>query len=222
MMNQVNNRIQAKAFGVQHPVVVPKVGQEAMRDQDLAMGSLMNFVDQYLVEEKMKADYPVEMFDDFHDEDLNEAFNEAVQYFHRNYRPFIEVHFMDYKGQPVDQLTSEQRLAMIDELEQALKGLPLVPLTLMYDPESLTAVWEIPEARRFLPEQEFYKMRENFLKMLNSIDFSTPVPTEDYFDSDLTFTSIPMIKLYLDYQKKIKPLQEFDRICGFEVCVSDQ
>ncbi|EST55656.1 hypothetical protein T458_06160 [Brevibacillus panacihumi W25] len=219
MKNQVNNRIQAKAFGVQHPVVVPKVGQEAMRDQDLAMGSLMKFVDQYLVEEKMKANYLVEMFDDFHDEDLNEAFNEAVQYFHRNYRPFIEVHFMDYKGQPVDQLTSEQRLVMIAELQQALKELPLVPLTLMYDPESLTAVWEIPEARRFLSEQEFYKMRDNFLKMLISIDFSTPVPTEDYYDSELRYHSIPMIKLYHDYQNKIKPLQDFDQICGIEVCV---
>lgn len=219
MMNLVNSHIQAKAFGVQHPVVLQKVGQKAIRDQDLAMESLMNFVDQYLVEERMKAG---SFFDEESMQIPIEEIDEAVDYFHRNYRPFIEVHFMDYKGQPVDQLTSEQRLAMIDELEQALKGLPLVPLTLMYDPESLTAVWEIPEARRFLPEQEFYKMRENFLKMLNSIDFSTPVPTEDYFDSDLTFTSIPMIKLYLDYQKKIKPLQEFDRICGFEVCVSDQ
>ncbi|MBY0054924.1 hypothetical protein H7K32_25520, partial [Brevibacillus agri] len=151
-----------------------------------------------------------------------EEMNEVLEYYKKNYRHSIEVHFMDYKGRGLDTFSNEQYQARVREIEEALDRLPIPPTVHMYGFESHTAVWEIPEQRRFLTEEEFYRMRDNFLKMISTIGISTPIPTEDYYDSELAYYNQPMAELYKYYHEKIKPLAEFDRISGLRICAEDK
>lgn len=150
---------------------------------------------------------------------LQDQLDEVLTFYRKYYRHSIEVHFMDFKGQPLDTLSEEECRVAMNKIHNELKRLEIPPQALIFGDDVLSASWDIPEQRRFLSDEAFRKMQDNFLQMIRAIEISTPIPTEDYFDSDLKYEYQPKLDLYQHYHDHLKPLMEFDRIAGIRLCV---
>jgi len=191
--------------------------KQFVTEEDLAEKALLEFVDQLSSPTKKEYTDALSNEGDISPDDMNEV----IEYYRTYHRPVMEFQFFDFKGQQLDRLTHEQIVAAYHEIRNTLSNLPIPPHVFMFDNVAFTAVWEIPEQRRFLSDEEFNRVKDNFVEMIRSIGISTPVLTEDFYDSELKFEHLPMFKLYKDYQEKIKPLQLFDQISGLGVYVTD-
>ncbi|MCM3081927.1 hypothetical protein [Brevibacillus invocatus] len=144
--------------------------------------------------------------------------SEDIKRFYEDSLGLIVLRFTNYKGIPFREMSQEAASNAVQEIQSALRELPVRPDVIVDGEDEFTAAWEVPDERRFcgFTPDELDRVYENMIAVIASLGVTTPEYGDIGLVEDLFTVSVDQ---YREQAEKRAKLEAFDRMADLQIVV---